>query len=166
VPATVFASPTINGYRRFRRNSLAPDRVTWGHDHRGVMVRVLGGAGDPATRLENRVGEPAADPYLYIASQLASGLDGVERKLDPGPFTDAPYKTKHTMLPTRLDEAIGKLDKDKFFRAQFGDIFMEYFVALKRAEIDRFERFCSHAGILDPWGAVTEWEQNEYFDFF
>ena len=62
VAATVFTTPTVNGYRRFRANSLAPDRVGWGYDHRGAMIRVLGGAGDAATRLENRLGEPAANP--------------------------------------------------------------------------------------------------------
>ena len=48
-----FTTPTVNGYRRFRPNSLAPDRATWGYDHRGVMLRVLGGAGrsgDAASR--------------------------------------------------------------------------------------------------------------------
>src|SRR5205807_35718 len=64
--STVFAAPTVNGYRRYRPNSLAPDRATWCHDHRGVMLRVLGAPGDPATRIENRLGEPAANPYLYI----------------------------------------------------------------------------------------------------
>src|SRR5262249_20098724 len=73
---TAFATPTVNGYRRYRPNSLAPDRATWCHDHRGVMVRVLGGAGDAATRLENRVGEPAANPYLFIASPIAAGRRG------------------------------------------------------------------------------------------
>ena len=82
VPATVFATPTVNGYRRFKPNSLAPDRAGWAYDHRGTMVRALGGAGDPATRLENRLGEPAANPYLFVASQIVSGLDGIERKLD------------------------------------------------------------------------------------
>ena len=77
---TAFATPTVNGYRRYRPNSLAPDRATWCYDHRGVMVRVLGAPGDPATRLENRVGEPAANPYLYIASQIAAGLDGIEHR--------------------------------------------------------------------------------------
>ena len=62
---TAFATPTVNGYRRYRPNSLAPDRATWCYDHRGVMIRVLGAPGDPATRLENRIGEPAANPYLY-----------------------------------------------------------------------------------------------------
>src|SRR5207237_8074768 len=44
--ATVFATPSVNGYRRFRPNSLAPDRAGWGYDHRGAMVRVLGGRDD------------------------------------------------------------------------------------------------------------------------
>ena len=83
--AAAFTTPTINGYKRYRAYALAPDRVIWGRDNRGVMVRVLGGPGDPATRLENRVGEPAANPYLYMASQIVSGLDGIARKLDPGP---------------------------------------------------------------------------------
>ena len=48
--STVLANPTINGYRRFRMNSLAPDRVAWGTDHRGVMLRDPGGSG--------RYGEP------------------------------------------------------------------------------------------------------------
>ena len=55
-PATVFATPTVNGYQRFKPNSLAPDRATWSYDHRGTMLRVLGGVGDPGTRIENRMG--------------------------------------------------------------------------------------------------------------
>ncbi|MGG6166165.1 hypothetical protein ACQV2H_22410, partial [Pantoea allii] len=58
LPASLFANPTVNAYRRFRQNSLAPDRVCWGGDHRGTMLRVLGGVGDPASRIENRIGEP------------------------------------------------------------------------------------------------------------
>ena len=89
--ATAFATPTVNGYRRFKPNSLAPDRAGWGYDHRGAMIRVLGGPGDPATRMENRGGEPAANPYLYMASQLVSGRDGIEANRDPGPQDDEPY---------------------------------------------------------------------------
>ena len=92
--SAVFTTPTINGYKRYRSYSLAPDRAIWGRDNRGVMIRVLGGANDPATRLENRIGEPAANPYLYMASQILSGLDGVDRALDPGPSADTPYETK------------------------------------------------------------------------
>jgi glutamine synthetase len=111
--STVFTTPTINGYKRYRTYSLAPDRAIWGRDNRGVMIRVLGGAGDAATRLENRIGEPAANPYLYMASQILSGLDGVDRKLDPGPSADTPYETSATPLPKSLREAVFALDDDR-----------------------------------------------------
>ncbi len=66
---------------------------------------------DPATRLENRIGEPAANPYLYMASQILSGLDGVDRKLDPGPSADTPYETKAALLPKTLREAVYALQR-------------------------------------------------------
>ncbi len=156
--AASFSTPTINGYRRFRPFSLAPDRAIWACDNRGVMVRVLGGARDPATRLENRIGEPAANPYLYVASQIAAGLDGVDAGLDPGASADTPYDTAYDtgapMLPRSLDEALAALEADTLFRAQFGDAFIAYWLHLKQAELARF-----HAD-------VSEWEQREYFATF
>ena len=113
--SAVFTTPTINGYKRYRTYSLAPDRAIWGRDNRGVMIRVLGGPGDAATRLENRIGEPAANPYLYMASQILSGLDGVDRKLDPGPSADTPYETKAALLPKTLREAVSALKDDPSF---------------------------------------------------
>src|SRR6201993_5394117 len=97
--SALFATPTINGYKRYRAYSLAPDRAIWGRDNRGVMVRVLGGPGDPATRLENRIGEPAANPYLYMATQILAGLDGVDRTVEPPPPADTPYETQAIALP-------------------------------------------------------------------
>ncbi|TJX02882.1 glutamine synthetase, partial [Neisseria gonorrhoeae] len=123
--STVFTTPTINGYKRYRSYSLAPDRAIWGRDNRGVMIRVLGGANDPATRLENRIGEPAANPYLYMASQILSGLDGVDRKLDPGPSADTPYETKAALLPKSLREAVFALNDDPFFRGALGPEFVD-----------------------------------------
>ena len=63
-----------------------------------VMLRVLGGLGDPATRIENRVGEPAANPYLYAASQIIAGLAGIEGACDPGPPDDEPYAAARPLL--------------------------------------------------------------------
>src|ERR1700691_6025594 len=162
-PATVFATPTVNGYRRFRPNSLAPDRATWAYDHRGAMIRVLGGANDPATRLENRIGEPAANPYLYMASQILSGLDGVDRGLDPGRSADTPYETKAALLPKTLQEAVVALKDDAFFRHALGDIFVDYFVKLKRTEAGRYQNSLQGA---PPADEPSEGEQNESFDFF
>jgi glutamine synthetase len=166
VAATVFTTPTVNGYRRFKPNSLAPDRAAWGYDHRGTMVRVLGGAGDPATRLENRCGEPAANPYLYCASQIIPGLDGMERNLDPGPQDYEPYAAKRTMLPRTLTEALDALARDALFRSRMGEVFIDYYVKLKRNEAGRFAKYLEENGIEDRPEEPTAWEQNEYFDFF
>ena len=87
----VFCTPTANGFGRFRPNALAPQSVLWGRDNRGAMLRVIGDCGDEATRIENRIGEPAANPYLYLASQVHAGLDGIARRLKAPPATDAPY---------------------------------------------------------------------------
>ncbi len=152
--ATVFTTPTINGYKRYRSYSLAPDRAIWGRDNRGVMIRALGGPRDPATRFENRVGEPAANPYLYMASQILSGLDGVDRAVDPGPSADTPYETKASLLPKSLREAVFALHDDPFFRSAMGAEFVDYYVHIKNAEIERFQ------------AEVTEWEQREYFEMF
>jgi glutamine synthetase len=162
---TVFATPTVNGYRRFRPNSLAPDRATWCYDHRGVMVRVLGGVGDPGTRLENRVGEPAANPYLYTLSQIVAGLDGLERGLDPGPADEEPYAAERPKLPSSLVTALDALERDPLFRAQLGDVFIDYFLKLKRNETGRFAQWLKDTAASEG-EQPTEWEQNEYFDFF
>jgi glutamine synthetase len=152
--STVFSTPTINGYRRYRSYSLAPDRAIWGKDNRGVMIRALGAAGDPATRLENRIGEPAANPYLYMAAQILSGLDGVDHKLDPPPSADTPYETKAEFLPKSLREALSALNEDGFFRDALGAEFIDYYVHIKNAEIERFQ------------AEVSDWEQREYFEMF
>ena len=164
VASTVFATPTVNGYRRFKPNSLAPDRASWGYDHRGAMVRVLGGAGDPATRMENRMGEPMANPYLYILSQIVSGLAGIDARSEPGAQDDEPYAANRTPLPTTLLSALEALEGSKLYRDALGDVFVDYYLKLKRNEAGRFQRFMETNG-GDP-DDVSEWEQNEYFDFF
>lgn len=146
------ATPTINGYKRFRPYSLAPDRIHWGRDNRGAMLRVIGAPGDPGTRIENRIGEPAANPYLYFASQICGGLDGVSKKLDPGPSADAPYDSKAEFLPRTLAEALQHLKKDAALREGLGAGFIDYYCRIKDAEIARYN--------LD----VSEWEHREYFD--
>lgn len=152
--AAVLASPTINGYRRYRPFSLAPDRAVWARDNRGAMLRVLGGHGQKATRIENRVGEPTANPYLYLASQLFSGLDGIERRLDPGPSADAPYDTPAERLPRSLGEALACLKRDEVLSSRIGKAFVDYYCHIKEAEIARFDL------------EVSEWEHREYFDMF
>jgi glutamine synthetase len=135
----VFCTPTANGFGRFRPNALAPQSVLWGRDNRGAMLRVVGNCGDSATRIENRIGEPAANPYLYLASQIHAGLDGIERKLPAPPATDAPYAGTGTLLPTSLGEALKALQADATLCSAFGDSFTSYFARIKQAEQQRFE---------------------------
>ncbi len=152
--AAAFTTPTVNGYKRYRSYSLAPDRVIWGRDNRGVMVRVLGAPGKEETRLENRVGEPAANPYLYMASQIFSGLDGIEKMMEPPPSADTPYEAQAPHLPKTLDEALSALRNDACLTDGFGRSFIDYFLRIKEAEIARYQ------------AEVTEWEQREYFELF
>jgi glutamine synthetase len=160
--AAAFTTPTVNGYKRYRAYALAPDRVIWARDNRGVMVRVLGTPGEPSTHLENRIGEPAANPYLYMASQIYAGLDGIAQKRDPGPSADNPYETKAPMLPKDLGEALAALSASAVFRQGLGDAFVDYYVRLKEAEFARFKAEAGDTGT----GDVTAWEHNEYFDLF
>ncbi|MDU3045730.1 hypothetical protein [Bradyrhizobium sp.] len=160
--ASVFTTPTVNGYRRRKPNSLAPDRATWGYDNRAAMIRVQGMPGEPSAHIENRIGEPGANPYLYIASQALAGLDGLRRKLDPGPLETSPYTATHRpLLPTNLMEALEALKGSSYFRAQLSDVFVDWLLGMKQSEVNRF------LAAEPDWRAtpddVTAWEHREYF---
>jgi glutamine synthetase len=148
------ATPTINGYKRYRPYSLAPDRVVWGKENRGALLRVIGGPGDPGTRIENRIGEPAANPYLYFASQILAGRDGLARRLPLAPSADTPYEAKAELLPHTLSEALDALRADATLREGLGAPFVDYYCRIKEAEIARFNL------------EVSDWEHREYFDLF
>ena len=151
--AAVFCTPTINGFGRFRPNALAPQSVLWGRDNRGAMLRVVGACGDAGTRIENRVGEPAANPYLYLASQIHAGLDGIERRLRAPQATEAPYGTAASRLPTTLGEALDALAADTTLRAAFGDDFVAYLQRIKRSEARRYDEAVDQ----------DEFQRREYF---
>jgi glutamine synthetase len=161
--AAAFTTPTINGYKRYHGiNSMAPIQAIWAKDNRGVMIRVLGEPGDFSTHLENRVGEPLANPYLYMASQIHAGVDGIARKLTPGPSADSPYKTSAEPLPKSLAEALAALKDSACFRAGFGDVFVDYHLRIKQAEIARCD--AESGGQAGNAADVTVWEHREYFD--
>jgi glutamine synthetase len=150
----VLSTPTINGYKRYQPFALAPDRIQWGKDNRGAMLRALCSSDNAASRIENRVGEPAANPYLYIASQILSGLDGVERKLTPPPAVESPYSAESRKLPVSLSDALTLFDQSTFYRSQLGEEFVDYYVHIKRSEWSRFLQ------------TVSDWEHREYFSLF
>ena len=146
------STPTINGYKRIRPLSLAPDRAAWGSDNRGAMLRVL--SGTRSARIENRIGEPAANPYLYIASQVICGMSGVDEGLPPPPAATSPYESEAPLLPTTLAEAVLALDGSSRLRQALGNEFIDHLLRIKRAEVARFN------------AEVSAWEQREYFELF
>ena len=153
---TAFSNPTINGYKRLNANPLAPKRAVWSHDNKAAMCRLIGGSGDNATHIENRSGEPAANPYLFMATQIFAGLDGMANNIDPGgPLNDDPYgQQSMELLPASLMESVEALDKSAMFRTALGDDFVDHYLAMKRHEIGRFLSY------------VTDWEHREYFEAF
>ncbi len=166
MPMTVFATPTVNGYKRYRPYSFAPDRVCWALENRGALVRVQGAPGDANSHVEMRMGEPAANPYLYMAANIAAGLDGMRRQLDPPPPVEAdPYASQHPMLPTSLADAIGALEKDTFYREAFGDTLVDYLLQMKKSENGRYEAAIAESPLADPQD-VSDWEMREYFEFY
>jgi glutamine synthetase len=155
LPMTLFCAPTINAYKRYKPYSFAPDRAVWAEENRGSMIRVQGQPFERGAHIENRVGEPGANPYLYLAANIAAGLDSVRRKLTPPAMAGAdPYATDAPLLPTSLWEAVEALEKDDFFPEVFTPGFVTFVTSMKRNEINRF------------LGEVTDWEMREYFEFF
>src|SRR5258708_18780660 len=136
--ASALSTPTINGYKRYRPYSLAPYRLISGQQNRGTMLRAIGGPGDPGTRIENRIGEPAANPYLYFASQIYSGLDGIRKKLPLPPSADTPYEAKADFLPRTLSEALEHLRNDKPLPQDFVCTFVTSYSTPNKPELSRF----------------------------
>jgi glutamine synthetase len=166
LPMAVFGAPTVNGYKRFRPYSFAPDRVNWAVENRGALVRVQGSPGDASSHVEMRIGEPAANPYFYLASNIAAGLDGIRRGAEPPPAADAdPYATEAPPLPASLAEAVDLLDADAFYREAFGDTLVSYLVMMKRHELGRYANALTETPVPDGQD-VSDWEMREYFEFF
>ncbi len=154
---TALAAPTLPAYSRYRRSVMAPQAALWGRDNRGALLRVLGRCGDAATRIENRAGESAANPYLYIASQVWAGLDGLHRRLEPPAATEQPYgdaggDTGAAALPASLEEALAALQADEVLMQGLGPAMATVLLAIKQQELKR------HAQAPDS----LAWQRREY----
>lgn len=150
----LLTTPTVNGYKRYRPHQLAPDRIQWGRDNRGAMIRGLMTPGDPASRVENRVAETTANPYYFFASQILSGLDGITRGLHAPAPVESPYDSDATALPDSLLSAIQYFEASDFYRTALGDTFVDYLSRIRRMEWDRYHL------------AISDWEQSEYFGLY
>ena len=141
---TALTNPTLNAYARFQPNALAPQSVIWGADNRGAMLRVVAPPSQPgATRIENRVGEPLANPYVYMASQIYCGLNGMQRQLAAPQATESPYAqlpaNPANKLPISLAQALVALQTSRVLSEGLGPDFVAYFCQVKTQEIARFD---------------------------
>jgi glutamine synthetase len=145
-----FANPMIDAYERFRPNALAPTRINWGKDSRASLLRVI--PAGPGTRIENRLGSPAANPYLYIASQIAAGLDGLQHQRTAPP-ADAHAQSNAATLPADLSAALAALQNDAALAQLLGADFITYYTQIKQQELARY------AAAADK----VDWLRREYF---
>ena len=145
------SNPTINSYKRFGPDTLAPWLIDWGLDNRSAMVRIPPERGS-GTRIELRLGDASANSYLAIASMLAAALLGIRNKIEPPePLIGYGYdEAKSEKLPQSLESALDALEQDKELADLLGEPFVNAFLAYKRDEVERFR----------TW--ITDWEFHEY----
>jgi glutamine synthetase len=129
----------------------APTNVTWGVDNRTTALRAIS-SGVKSTRVEHRLPAADANPYLSLAASLASGLYGIENRLElPAPTGNA-YEAQAPPLPRSLGESTELFRSSKTTRQIFGDEFVNHFAATRDWEVRQFRR------------AVTDWELQRYFE--
>ncbi|WP_369166996.1 glutamine synthetase family protein [Streptomyces sp. R28] len=145
------ANPTVNSYKRFGPDTLAPWLIDWGLDNRSAMLRVPPERGSGA-RLEIRLGDASANPYLLIAGAIAAALLGIRAGQEPpAPLEGYGYDTaRSAALPMNLPAALDALEADTELTDVLGKDFTASFLSYKRNEIERFQRH------------VTDWEFTEY----
>ena len=149
---TWFFAPTVNSYKRYSEGTFAPTRIIWSVDNRTAGFRVVGAG--PSLRVECRIPGADANPYLSYAALLAAGLDGIERKLDPGePFAgDAYHSAELPRVPHTLADAIRELEGSRFARDTFGDAVVDHLLHFARTELASYE------------AVVTDFERTRYFE--
>jgi glutamine synthetase len=146
-------APNVNSYKRLVPGTWAPTCATWGYDNRTCALRVI--AGSPkSTRIEYRLAAADINPYIAMSAALASGLYGIEHRVQPpAAVIGNGYEVKDAApLPSSLRSALEALDRSKRSRDLFGATFVDHYVMTRDFECRQAER------------AVTDWELARYFE--
>lgn len=148
----VFYAPTVNSYKRYQTGSWAPTRLAWSYDNRTAGFRVVG-RGD-TLRIECRIPGADCNPYLAYAAVLASGFDGIVKKIEPPLlFQGDMYVAQQVShVPRTLHEAIDLFEKSEFAKQALGEEVEEHYLHFYRTEQAAYDR------------AVTDWERQRYFE--
>jgi len=156
------AAPHVNAYKRLQPDMLNGYWANWGYDDRTVCIRVPPARGE-ATRLEHRMADGAANPYLVAAAVLHAARFGVEHQMQPpsAQVVGEPVNTDRRVPPT-LETALAALEADAELCSALGPWLIETFTKLKRAEWERYQKAVENTGTTD----VTPWEIEYYLPFF
>jgi glutamine synthetase len=148
-------APTVNSYTRLIPGFWAPTDSAWSVDNRTCALRVIQG-GAKSQRVEYRVAAADANPYIILSAALASGLWGIENKIEPEPVVEGnAYDKKFPealALPRTLWEAAQRLKASAMAREWFGEEFVYHFTASREWEEREFRRH------------ITDWELARYFE--
>ena len=162
-----FFNPTLNSYRRINAPptksgaSWSPSSISYTGNNRTHMIRIP----DPG-RFELRLMDGSANPYLLQAGIIASGLYGMENKVDPGQplqcnmYTDYKNYPDLRRLPDNLEDALEKLEENKVLKEAFGEEVISSYLKLKKQEIDEFNK----DEVFDKRKDITEWERKNTLD--
>lgn len=148
-------SPTVNSYSRMVPGLWAPLDATWGVENRTTALRIIPGSAK-SQRIEYRLGSADANPYLALAAALASGLMGIEQKLEPhAQVKGNAYEQDHAeelSLPRTLFDAARKLKRSEVAKELFGQEFVRHYAATREWEEREFRKH------------VSDWELERYFE--
>ena len=173
---TAWFNPTINSYKRINAPVTAsgatwsPNTITYSGNNRTHMIRVPGSG-----RFELRLMDGATNPYLLQAGILAAGIDGLEKKRNPGkPINVNMYEEAHKVkgakkLPLSLPQALSNLDKNKVLKAAFGKEVINSYITLKNREIKKYnsakEKKIGFKGSKsNKSNVITQWERDNTLD--
>ena len=143
-------NPTVNSYKRINAPptlsgaTWSPSSITYGGNNRTHMIRI-----PDAGRIEFRLADGAANPYLLQAVILAAGLDGLDKKLDPGKRLDIDmYTESHKVkgakkLPLNLLDALRLFEKNKVIRDALGAEMSNAYDKLKLKEWNSYSHHLS-----------------------
>jgi len=148
----VFYAPTVNSYKRYQSASWAPTRLAWSSDNRTGGFRVVGQG--TSLRIECRVPGADCNPYLAHAAALASGLAGIEKRVEPPPIFEGDIYAAAQLprVPASLREATEIFEKSEFAKRTFGADVVEHYAHFYRSEQEAYDK------------AVTDWERQRYFE--
>jgi glutamine synthetase len=156
---TGLGSPTVNSYKRLLPGSWAPANIYWGYGNRSGVARIPGVGS--RRHIEYRSGDNSCNPALYLTGLLAAGLDGVRKRIDPGPAfhgdvghmtVDEMQKEGLAFLPRNLPDALFALERDEAVSAAIGEEILPHFLSVKRNELAQYDL------------EVHPWERSTYLE--